>query len=320
MHQHFTALESTYVSLFGAGDQIASLIEEALHVTLKPRDQQLEITGENEEDVLIAAQCAEKLMALAARGEAIQPSLARTVISMAKAGRLSELDGLLSQVIAVTHRGSPIRCRTPGQKEYVDTIRRHELTLAVGPAGTGKTYLAGVMAVSALKSREAERIVLTRPAVEAGEKLGFLPGDMTQKIDPYLRPLYDALYDTMGADAYARLTERGVLEVAPLAFMRGRTLAHSFIILDEAQNTTPEQMKMFLTRIGLGSRCVVTGDVSQIDLPNARMSGLVQAMEVLREETAVGMIRLTEEDVVRHELVRRIVAAYPKYEAARQRS
>ena len=320
MHQHFTTLESTYVSLFGAGDQIASLIEEALHVTLKPRDQQLEITGENEEDVLIAAQCAEKLMALAARGEAIQPSLARTVIAMAKAGRLSELDGLLSQVIAVTHRGSPIRCRTPGQKEYVDTIRRHELTLAVGPAGTGKTYLAVVMAVSALKSREAERIVLTRPAVEAGEKLGFLPGDMTQKIDPYLRPLYDALYDTMGADAYARLTERGVLEVAPLAFMRGRTLAHSFIILDEAQNTTPEQMKMFLTRIGQGSRCVVTGDISQIDLPNARQSGLVQAMEVLRDESAVGMIRLTEEDVVRHELVRRIVAAYQKYEEAHRRS
>ena len=320
LHQHFTTLESTYVSLFGAGDQIASLIEDELHVSLRPRDQQLEIQGENEEDVLIAAQCAEKLMALAGKGESIQPSLARTVITLARSGRLSELDGLMSQIIALTHKGAPIRCKTPGQKQYVDAIRRHELTLAIGPAGTGKTYLAVVMAVAALKNREVDRIVLTRPAVEAGEKLGFLPGDMTQKIDPYLRPLYDALYDTMGADAYARLTERGVLEVAPLAFMRGRTLAHSFIILDEAQNTTPEQMKMFLTRIGLGSRCVVTGDVSQIDLPNARMSGLVQAMEVLREETAVGMIRLTEEDVVRHELVRRIVAAYQKYEAARQRS
>ena len=320
MHQHFTTLESTYVNLFGTGDKIASLIEEELHVELRPRDQQLEILGEKEEDVLLGAQCAEKLMALAAKGESIQPPLVRTVIALARSGILAELETLMSQIIAVTHRGAPIRCKTPGQKAYIDTIRRRELTLAVGPAGTGKTYLAVVMAVNALKNREVDRIVLTRPAVEAGEKLGFLPGDMTQKIDPYLRPLYDALYDTMGADAYTRLTERGVLEVAPLAFMRGRTLAHSFIILDEAQNTTPEQMKMFLTRIGQGSRCVVTGDVSQIDLPNARQSGLVQAMEVLAEESAVGMVRLTEEDVVRHELVRRIVAAYQKYEAARQRS
>ena len=320
MQQHLTTLDSTYASLFGPGDRNAAVLEEELRIELHPRDGQLEILGDTEEAVLLGANCAEKLMALAAKGESIQPSLVRTVISLAKAGRLAELDQLLSHTIAVTHRGSPVRARTPGQKAYVDMIRRRELTIAVGPAGTGKTYLAVVMAVTALKNREVERIVLTRPAVEAGEKLGFLPGDMNQKIDPYLRPLYDALYDMMGADAYARLTERGVLEVAPLAFMRGRTLANSFIILDEAQNTTPEQMKMFLTRLGLGSRCVVTGDISQIDLPNARLSGLVQAMEVLKDEQAVGMIRLTDEDVVRHELVRRIVTAYQRYEAAHTRS
>ena len=320
MHQHFTPLEDTYVSLFGPGDKNAYVLEEELSVSLRLRDHQLEIEGEDEESVRLCAECAQKLMSLAEKGENIQPSLVRTVVSMARAGRLGELDQLISQVIAVTHRGTPIRCKTPGQKAYIDMIRRYELTMAVGPAGTGKTYLAVVMAVAALKNREVERIILTRPAVEAGEKLGFLPGDMTQKIDPYLQPLYDALYDMMGADAYARLTERGVLEVAPLAFMRGRTLAHSFIILDEAQNTTPEQMKMFLTRIGFGSRCVVTGDISQIDLPNARQSGLVQAMEVLRDESAVGMLRLTEEDVVRHELVRRIVSAYQRYEAARGKS
>ena len=202
-----------------------------------------------------------------------------------------------------------------GQKAYVASVRENELTLAVGPAGTGKTYLAMAMAVVAMRNKEVERIVLTRPAVEAGEKLGFLPGDMSQKVDPYLRPLYDALYEIMGLESYQRLVERGTLEVAPLAFMRGRTLSDAFIILDEAQNTTPEQMKMFLTRLGTGSRCIVTGDISQIDLQKGKKSGLVEAMEVLRNVPGIRIVELTAKDVVRHELVQKIVRAYADYEA-----
>ena len=307
------------IQVFGSFDQNLRIIESELGVKVQDRDDQLHICGEAE-DVMLAEKAINGLLTLAAKGENIDAQNVRYILKLVAEGKEKQIDELAGDVICITAKGKPIKPKTLGQRDYCKAIQDNTVTLGIGPAGTGKTYLAVVMAVAALKNREVDRIVLTRPAVEAGEKLGFLPGDMTQKIDPYLRPLYDALYDTMGADAYARLTERGVLEVAPLAFMRGRTLAHSFIILDEAQNTTPEQMKMFLTRIGLGSRCVVTGDVSQIDLPNARMSGLVQAMEVLRDETAVGMIRLTEEDVVRHELVRRIVAAYQKYEAARQRS
>jgi len=221
----------------------------------------------------------------------------------------------LQDVVAITHRGRRIRCKTLGQKEYVSAVREGELTLAVGPAGTGKTYLAMALAVVALKNKEVERIVLTRPAVEAGERLGFLPGDMTQKVDPYLRPLYDALYEIMGVESYQRLLERGTLEVAPLAFMRGRTLSDAFIILDEAQNTTPEQMKMFLTRLGAGSRCIVTGDLSQIDLPKGKKSGLMEAVQVLRGVEGIRIVELTAKDVVRHELVQKIVRAYEAFEA-----
>ena len=230
---------------------------------------------------------------------------------------LDRLDELAAQVVAITHRGRPVRCKTLGQYDYVKAIREHELTFAVGPAGTGKTYLAMALAVAALRNKEVERIVLTRPAVEAGEKLGFLPGDLSQKVDPYLRPLFDALYEMMGAESYQRLQERGALEVAPLAYMRGRTLSDSFIILDEAQNTTPEQMKMFLTRFGAGSRVVVTGDATQTDLPYGKQSGLLQALEVLKEIPEIAIVRLSQSDVVRHDLVQTVVKAYEAYERNR---
>ena len=231
-------------------------------------------------------------------------------MDMIREEREDELEEALSNVIAISHRGKQIRCKTFGQKQYVNAIRDHELTFAIGPAGTGKTYLAMALAVVALKNKEVERIVLTRPAVEAGEKLGFLPGDLTQKVDPYLRPLYDALYDFMGLDSYQKLMERGILEVAPLAYMRGRTLSDSFIILDEAQNTTPEQMKMFLTRMGYNSKVVVTGDITQTDLPAGKRSGLSDAVEILKNIPEIGIVTLTHRDVVRHELVQKITEAY----------
>ena len=219
----------------------------------------------------------------------------------------------MRDVIAITYRGRQVKCKTLGQKTYVDAIKQNTCTFAVGPAGTGKTYLAIAMAVVALKNKEIEKIILTRPAVEAGEKLGFLPGDLAQKVDPYLRPLYDALHEMMGVDAYQRLLERGAVEVAPLAYMRGRTLNDAFIILDEAQNTTSEQMKMFLTRMGMGSKMVITGDVTQIDLPIGKRSGLVEALEVLKDVPDIGIAQLTHRDVVRHELVQAIVKAYEKH-------
>ena len=295
-------------------DRNMAVLEQELSVTTALRGQELRLSGDPE-NVALAEEVIEKLLSLLRSGENIDPMRIRYAITMAREGngeRVEELsDG---SVVAVTHRGRPIRCKTLGQREYVDAVRHHELTLAVGPAGTGKTYLAMALAVVALKNKEVERIILTRPAVEAGEKLGFLPGDMTQKVDPYLRPLYDALYEIMGGDAYQRLVERGTVEVAPLAFMRGRTLNNAFIILDEAQNTTTEQMKMFLTRLGAGARCVVTGDISQTDLPRDKKSGLNEAMKVLRNVQGVALVELTALDVVRHELVQRIVRAYEAYE------
>lgn len=303
-----------YQKLFGMNDRNMAVLEQELSVVSALRGQELQFRGDAE-NVAAAETAVARLITLLQHGETVDPMRIRYVVSLVREGKSDLLDQLSgSDVIAITHRGRPIRSKTLGQRAYVEAVRKHELTLAVGPAGTGKTYLAMAMAVVALKAKEVERIVLTRPAVEAGEKLGFLPGDMTQKVDPYLRPLYDALHELMGADSYQRLAERGTVEVAPLAFMRGRTLSDAFIILDEAQNATSEQMKMFLTRLGANSRCIVTGDVSQTDLPKDKKSGLVEAINVLRNVEGVAIVELTARDVVRHELVQRIVQAYEKYE------
>ena len=303
-----------YQKLFGMNDRNMAVLEQELSVVSALRGQELQFRGDAE-NVAAAETAVARLITLLQHGETVDPMRIRYVLSLVREGKSDLLDQLSgSDVIAITHRGRPIRSKTLGQRAYVEAVRKHELTLAVGPAGTGKTYLAMAMAVVALKAKEVERIVLTRPAVEAGEKLGFLPGDMTQKVDPYLRPLYDALHELMGADSYQRLAERGTVEVAPLAFMRGRTLSDAFIILDEAQNATSEQMKMFLTRLGANSRCIVTGDVSQTDLPKDKKSGLVEAVNVLRNVEGVAIVELTARDVVRHELVQRIVQAYEKYE------
>ena len=315
--QAVISLESmdSCLSLFGTNDQNLPLFETELDVTLSVRGSDLKITG-SDENVSIASQVVEKLSDLLRRNVQVDKITLRYALALAKRGELDRLDDIVFEVVAITHRGRPIRCKTLGQYDYVNSIRDHELTFAVGPAGTGKTYLAMALAIVALRNKQVERIVLTRPAVEAGEKLGFLPGDLSQKVDPYLRPLYDALFDMMGADSYQRLQERGILEIAPLAYMRGRTLSDSFIILDEAQNTTPEQMKMFLTRMGNGSHAVVTGDATQTDLPSGKQSGLLQAMTVLRDIPEIGMIKLTNSDVVRHDMVQTIVKAYEKYEEA----
>lgn len=301
-----------YMSLFGLNDQNVALVEQECGVTVSLRGSELFLTGEAE-DAGLAESVILKLLEMIRRGDLVDRTRIRYAIALAREGDVDRIDEILRSVVAITHRGKQIRCKTLGQQEYVQAIRDHDLTFAVGPAGTGKTYLAMALAVVALKNKEIERIVLTRPAVEAGEKLGFLPGDLTQKVDPYLRPLYDALYDFMGVDSYQKLLERGVVEVAPLAYMRGRTLSDSFIILDEAQNTTSEQMKMFLTRLGFHSKVVVTGDITQTDLPYGKKSGLAEAIEILKDIPGIGMVHLTHKDVVRHELVQTIVKAYDAY-------
>ena len=303
-----------YMSLFGLNDQNVALVEQECGVAVSLRGSELFLTGEAE-DAALAESVILKLLEMIRRGDLVDRTRIRYAIALAREGDVDRIDEILRSVVAITHRGKQIRCKTLGQQEYVQAIRDHDLTFAVGPAGTGKTYLAMALAVVALKNKEIERIVLTRPAVEAGggEKLGFLPGDLTQKVDPYLRPLYDALYDFMGVDSYQKLLERGVVEVAPLAYMRGRTLSDSFIILDEAQNTTSEQMKMFLTRLGFHSKVVVTGDITQTDLPYGKKSGLAEAIEILKDIPEIGMVHLTHKDVVRHELVQTIVKAYDAY-------
>ena len=297
-------------NLFGAGDENMRLLEQLMEVRISLRGGEIVVEGESERAVDGAQAVIRKLMALLMRGERVDTALVRVAVGLCEKGELDTLDTLFQDVVATTFRGRPIRCKTIGQREYVRAIRRHTLTFGIGPAGTGKTYLAMAMAVAALKSKDVERIVLTRPAVEAGEKLGFLPGDLSQKVDPYLRPLYDAMFEMLGAETCQRMQERGVIEVAPLAYMRGRTLSDAFIILDEAQNTTQEQMKMFLTRMGFRSKIVVTGDPSQIDLPRGKRSGLVEAVQVLDGVPDIAIQRLTHEDVVRHELVQAIVRAY----------
>ena len=303
-------LSGAIQNLFGAGDENVRLLEQLLDVRVALRGGEITVEGESEQAVDTAEAVLGRLGALSARGERMDTALVQYAVHLAQTDELEQLDTLFAEVIATTFRGRPIRCKTLGQRAYVRAIKKNTLTLGVGPAGTGKTYLAMAMAVSALKSKDVERIVLTRPAVEAGEKLGFLPGDLNQKVDPYLRPLYDAMFEMLGAETCQRMQERGIIEVAPLAYMRGRTLSDAFIILDEAQNTTQEQMKMFLTRMGFRSKIVVTGDPSQIDLPRGRKSGLIEAMEVLDGVPDIAVQRLTHQDVVRHELVQAIVRAY----------
>jgi len=298
-----------YIALFGMNDQNIAMIEQECSVCAAMRGNHLVLKGDPEH-LDLANQAVSILLDMIRRNEPVDRVRIRYVINMVREGKAEQIEESLKRVIAITHRGKQITCKTVGQQNYIDTIRKNTLTFAVGPAGTGKTYLAMALSVMALKNKECERIVLTRPAVEAGEKLGFLPGDMTQKVDPYLRPLYDAMYDFMGADSYTRLLERGTVEVAPLAYMRGRTLSDAFIILDEAQNTTSEQMKMFLTRIGFHSKIIVTGDITQTDLPPGKKSGLAQAIQILRGIPDIGIVELTGKDIVRHELVQRIVEAY----------
>lgn len=297
-------------NVFGTGDENIRLLEKWMRVRVALRGGDIVVEGEEERDVDNTREILKKLCALAEKGERVDTAVVQYAVSLLEKGELDQLDNLYGEIVATTFRGRPIRCKTLGQREYVRAIRRNTLTFGVGPAGTGKTYLAMAMAVAALKSKEVERIVLTRPAVEAGEKLGFLPGDLQQKVDPYLRPLYDGLFDMLGAETYERLVEKQIIEVAPLAYMRGRTLDDSFIILDEAQNTTPEQMKMFLTRMGVGSKVVVTGDVTQIDLPDRTRSGLVDALQVLKGVNGIAQCYFTEKDVVRHRLVQEIIKAY----------
>ena len=299
-------------AIFGSGDQNIHLLEKEFRVTAVCRGSVLRFTGE-QRDVDAAARAVDGMVTLMENHTPLEEQTVRYCISLAHGGEEKRLRELTDDFVAVTAKGRPIHPKTLGQKEYLAAIRKNAITFGVGPAGTGKTYLAVAMAVKAFKSKDVSRIILTRPAVEAGEKLGFLPGDLTQKVDPYLRPLYDALYDFMGVDSYQKLLERGVVEVAPLAYMRGRTLSDSFIILDEAQNTTSEQMKMFLTRLGFHSKVVVTGDITQTDLPYGKKSGLAEAIEILKDIPEIGMVHLTHKDVVRHELVQTIVKAYDAY-------
>lgn len=299
--------------LFGSFDENIRLIEKEYHVTLLFRDSELKITGD-EENVARAVRTIRSLLTLLGSGETLTEQNVRYCMRMVEEDSEERVQKLAGDCICITSKGKPIKPKTVGQRTYCDDIRNNTITIGVGPAGTGKTYLAVAMAVTAFRAQEVNRIILTRPAVEAGEKLGFLPGDLQQKVDPYLRPLYDALFDMLGAETYQRFAERGNIEVAPLAYMRGRTLDDSFIILDEAQNTTTEQMKMFLTRLGFNSKMVITGDVTQIDLPDGKRSGLKEAVRILRNVDDIAIFRFTEKDVVRHRLVQDIIRAYERAE------
>ena len=301
------------ISVFGSFDQNLHIIESELGVSIANRDDQLKISGEAE-NVMHAEKAIEGLLSLAARGEPIDGQNVRYIIKMVLAGQEEKIGDLARGVVCVTAKGKPVKPKTIGQTNYVEAIKKNTVTLGIGPAGTGKTYLAVACAVAAFREKRVNRIVLTRPAVEAGERLGFLPGDLQSKVDPYLRPLYDALFDMLGAESFGKYMERGDIEVAPLAYMRGRTLDDSFIILDEAQNTSREQMKMFLTRLGFGSTVVITGDVTQIDLPADKVSGLKEAMRVLDGVEDIAICRLSGADVVRHVIVQRIIEAYEKHE------
>ena len=301
------------IDIFGSFDENIKLIEHELDVSVVSRVDQLKISGEAE-NVLYAVKAVQGLLGLAGRKETITEQNVRYIINLVKAGNVEHINDIARDVLCVTAKGKPIKPKTLGQKRYVDAIKKNTITLGIGPAGTGKTYLAVAAAVAAFRDKQVNRIILTRPAVEAGERLGFLPGDLQSKVDPYLRPLYDALFDMLGAETYNKYLERGSIEVAPLAYMRGRTLDDSFIILDEAQNTSREQMKMFLTRLGFGSEIVITGDITQIDLPRDTVSGLKEAMRVLEGVEDIAICKLGEADVVRHVIVQRIIKAYEEDE------
>ena len=299
------------VCVFGSFDENIRRIEDALSVTIVNRGTELKVTGDAEM-VDQAVRALEGLLTLASKGEQIDEQRVRYLITLVKEGNDEQVAQIAKDVVCITAKGKPIKAKTVGQQKYMQAIQKNTITLGVGPAGTGKTYLAVAAAVAAFRERTVNRIILTRPAVEAGERLGFLPGDLQNKVDPYLRPLYDALYDMLGPENFQKYQERGAIEVAPLAYMRGRTLDDSFIILDEAQNTTKEQMKMFLTRLGFGSKIVITGDVTQIDLPDDKVSGLKDAIRVLDGVKDIAICRLTSADVVRHALVQEIINAYEK--------
>ncbi len=304
-------LEHT-IALFGNFDQNINLIEKEYDVAIICRGTDIKITGDTE-NIDRAARAISSLITLLNKGESINDQNIRYVFSLVSDGAEEKVEMLAQDCVCITAKGKPIKPKTLGQKKYIQALSENTITLGIGPAGTGKTYLAVAMAVKAFRENTVNRIILTRPAVEAGEKLGFLPGDLQNKVDPYLRPLYDALFDMLGSENYQKYLERGNIEVAPLAYMRGRTLDDSFIILDEAQNTTPEQMKMFLTRLGINSKAIITGDITQIDLPTSQRSGLVEAMRVLKNIDDIAIVEFNEKDVVRHHLVQKIIKAYETY-------
>ena len=304
------------IEAFGSFDENIKRIEAAFQIHVINRGTELKVQGD-EEQVDKGVRAIEGLLALASKGEMIDEQKVRYLVDLVKSGNEDKISSMAQDVVCVTAKGKPIKAKTLGQQKYLKAIGKNTITIGVGPAGTGKTYLAVAQAVAAFRAKEVDRIILTRPAVEAGERLGFLPGDLQNKVDPYLRPLYDALFDMLGPDTYTKYLENGNIEVAPLAYMRGRTLDNSFIILDEAQNTTREQMKMFLTRLGFGSKIVITGDITQIDLPGDKISGLKDAVRVLEGVEDIAICRLTASDVVRHALVQKIVAAYDKFEKNR---
>lgn len=302
------------IDVFGSFDENVKKIEQAFGVHITNRNTELKVTAEDEEAVDAGARAIEALLSLAAKGEEIDDQKVRYLIDLVRAGKEEQVTKMAKDVVCVTAKGRPVKAKTIGQQTYLKAISKNTITIGVGPAGTGKTYLAVAQAVAAFRAKEVNRIILTRPAVEAGERLGFLPGDLQNKVDPYLRPLYDALYQIMGAESFQKNMEKGLIEVAPLAYMRGRTLDNAFIILDEAQNTTPAQMKMFLTRIGFGSKAVITGDATQKDLAPGTASGLDVALKVLKKVDEIGICELTSKDVVRHPVVQKIVKAYEDYE------
>lgn len=299
------------MNIFGNYDENIKIIEEAFKVKVLTRGTTIRINGEAD-NVQKAETVLSKMMDIAKLGESITRQNVQYLVGLSNEKQIEKADEILTDYICLTAKGKPIKNKTLGQKLYVDSLKKNDIVFGIGPAGTGKTFLAVAMAVTAFRNKEVDRIILTRPAVEAGEKLGFLPGDLQNKVDPYLRPLYDGLYEIMGADLYAKYLDRGMIEIAPLAYMRGRTLDNSFIILDEAQNTTPEQMKMFLTRIGFNSKAVITGDITQIDLPGDKKSGLKEVTTILKGIDGIEFVYLTEKDVVRHQLVQKIIAAYEK--------